>query len=97
MNPNTALHYRNVPHDTLLTQIDIFEESLAADSEQLEEEGLDLLNHENVFTAVYEKVLWCQTALSLLKSLISLPFLLHRCWAQDMPLTSSVSSRAWCS
>lgn len=39
-----------------MTQIDIFEESLASDSEQLQEEGLDLQSHEAMFSAVYEKV-----------------------------------------
>ena len=40
----------------MLTQIDVFEESLAADSEQLSEDSLDLQSHEVMFSAVYEKV-----------------------------------------
>ena len=40
-----------------MTQIDIFEESLASDSEQMQEEGLDLQSHEAMFSAVYEKVI----------------------------------------
>lgn len=48
--------YRNSSNDILLTQIDVFEEGCANDSEQLEVGEIDLQNPKDMFSAVYEKV-----------------------------------------
>ena len=39
----------------LLTQIDVFEDGCSSDSEQMESEGVDLQNHEELFHVVYER------------------------------------------
>lgn len=47
---------RNCSNETLLTQIDVFEEGAANDSEEQQVDGVDLQSHEAIFRVVYEKV-----------------------------------------